>query len=50
MRSKWGSISTAGILTLSGDLLYLPLELVKFVVVHELLHLKYPLITDEAGG
>jgi hypothetical protein len=42
MRTKWGSISTAGILTLSGDLLYLPLELVEYVVVHELLHLKFP--------
>ena len=42
MRAKWGSISTAGILTLSGDLLCLPLELVEYVVVHELLHLKFP--------
>lgn len=42
MRTKWGSISTAGILTLSGDLLCLPRELVEYVVVHELLHLKFP--------
>jgi hypothetical protein len=42
MRTKWGSISTAGFLTLSGDLLCLPLELVEYVVVHELLHLKFP--------
>lgn len=42
MRTKWGSISTAGILTLSGDLLSLPRDLVEYVVVHELLHLKFP--------
>ena len=42
MRTKWGSISTAGTLTLSGDLLQLPIDLVEYVVVHELLHLKFP--------
>lgn len=42
MRNKWGSISTAGTLTLSGDLLDLPVDLVEYVVVHELLHLKFP--------
>jgi predicted metal-dependent hydrolase len=42
MRNKWGSISTAGTLTLADDLLRLPLPLVEYVVVHELLHLKFP--------
>ncbi len=42
MRNKWGSISTAGTLTLANDLLYLPVDLVEYVVVHELLHLKFP--------
>lgn len=42
MRSKWGSISTAGTLTLADDLLRLPEELVEYVIVHELLHLKFP--------
>jgi len=42
MRNKWGSISTAGTLTLAADLLTLPVELVEYVVVHELLHLKFP--------
>src|SRR5581483_532737 len=42
MTSKWGSISTKGNLTLSNDLCKLPLELVECVVVHELLHLKFP--------
>jgi hypothetical protein len=42
MRNKWGSISTAGTLTLAEELLDLPYELVEYVVVHELLHLKFP--------
>lgn len=42
MRTKWGSISTAGTLTLADDLLRLPVELVEYVIVHELLHLKFP--------
>ncbi len=42
MRNKWGSISTAGTLTLADDLLHLPRELVEYVIVHELLHLKFP--------
>ncbi len=42
MRNKWGSISTAGTLTLADQLLALPEELVEYVVVHELLHLKLP--------
>lgn len=42
MRNKWGSISTAGTLTLAGDLLDMPRHLVEYVVCHELLHLKVP--------
>lgn len=42
MRHKWGSVSTAGTLTLAHDLLTLPIDLVEYVVVHELLHLKFP--------
>ncbi|MBN1451317.1 MAG: M48 family metallopeptidase [Anaerolineales bacterium] len=42
MRNKWGSISTAGTLTLADDLLRLPGDLVEYVIVHELLHLKFP--------
>src|SRR5437773_1179818 len=42
MKSKWGSISTKANLTLSNDLCKLPLELIEYVVVHELLHLKFP--------
>jgi hypothetical protein len=42
MTNKWGSISTAGTLTLADDLLHLPDALVEYVIVHELLHLKFP--------
>jgi len=42
MRTKWGSISTAGTLTLADDLLRLPDDLIEYVIVHELLHLKFP--------
>lgn len=42
MRRKWGSISTAGTLTLADDLLKLPRPLVEYIICHELLHLKVP--------
>ena len=42
MSTKWGSISTAGYLTLADDLLWLPMDLVEYVIVHELMHLKFP--------
>lgn len=42
MRNKWGSISTAGTLTLAAELLKLPDDVVEYVIVHELLHLKFP--------
>lgn len=42
MKNKWGSVSTAGTVTLASELLTLPYDLVEYVVVHELLHLKFP--------
>lgn len=42
MTTKWGSISTAGTLTLAEDLLRLPPDLIEYVILHELLHLKFP--------
>jgi hypothetical protein len=39
MRSKWASISIAGRLTLSADLLSMPRDLGEVVIVHELVHL-----------
>jgi len=42
MRNKWASCSTKGTLTLSTDLLRLPIALAEYVICHELLHLKVP--------
>ena len=42
MRNKWGSISTAGTLTLADSILTLPVDLAEYIVVHELLHLTFP--------
>ncbi len=42
MRQKWASVSTAGRLTVSVELLGLPRELGEFVIVHELVHLLAP--------
>lgn len=42
MTRKWASISLAGRLTLSTDLLQVPRDLGEFVIVHELVHLLAP--------
>ncbi len=42
MRNKWASCSSHGVLTLNADLLRLPLDLVDYVLRHDLLHLKLP--------
>lgn len=42
MTRKWGSMSSIGSLTLSKDLMRVPLELVEYVIVHELVHRKFP--------
>lgn len=42
MRKKWASISTAGRLALSTDLLSIPKRLGEYVIVHELVHLLAP--------
>jgi predicted metal-dependent hydrolase len=42
MSAKWGSISTAGNLTLARDVLRLPRPLVDYIICHELLHLQVP--------
>lgn len=42
MRRKWASCSTSGALSFSTELLSLEGELVDYVIVHELLHLRAP--------
>jgi predicted metal-dependent hydrolase len=42
MRRKWGSCTTAGTVTLAMDLLCQAGEFQDYVIVHELLHLRYP--------
>jgi len=42
MSSKWASVSSAGTLTLSKDLVGLPLDLTEYVICHELVHLRIP--------
>lgn len=42
MRNKWASCSSQGTITLNTQVLGLPRELVDYIVVHELLHLRFP--------
>lgn len=42
MTRKWASCSTAGAVSFSADLLDLDAELIDYVIVHELLHLRVP--------
>lgn len=41
MRRKWGSCSSAGTVTLASDLLDQDAHFQDYVIVHELLHLRY---------
>jgi predicted metal-dependent hydrolase len=46
-RTKWGSCSTTGTLGLNWRLLMAPPEVAKYVVIHELAHLREQNHTDE---
>lgn len=41
MRTRWGSLSKGGILTLNPDLIRAPRECIEYVVCHELCHLRH---------
>ena len=41
MKTRWGSMSKKGTLTLNVDLMRAPLECIEYVITHELCHLKY---------
>lgn len=42
LRSRWGSLSPKGTMTLNVDLVRAPRACIEYVVVHELSHLKHP--------
>lgn len=42
MKNKWASCSSRGRITLNTDITKEPRKFLKQVIVHELLHLKYP--------
>ncbi len=41
MKTRWGSLSPAGVLTLNRDLIRAPRECIEYVVTHELCHLRF---------
>lgn len=41
LETKWGSCAPDGVVTLAGDLVDMPEDFQDYVVVHELLHLRY---------
>lgn len=41
LKSKWGSCSSDQIIVLNQDLVHLPNKLIKYVVIHEVCHLKH---------
>lgn len=41
MKTRWGSLSKKGNLTLNVDLIRAPKECIEYVITHELCHLKY---------
>ena len=42
MRSRLGSCSRRGMITINAALLFLPLKLLRYVVIHELAHIPHP--------
>lgn len=40
--SQWGSCSSRGIIAMNTALLFVPQQLLEYVIIHELAHIKYP--------
>jgi hypothetical protein len=47
MRTRWGSMSSGGVLTLNVDLVRAPRDCIDYVIIHELCHLEFP---DHGNG
>ena len=47
MRTRWGSMSSGGVLTLNVDLMRAPRDCIDYVIIHELCHLEFP---DHGNG
>ena len=41
-KSRWGSMSSDGVLGLNLDLIRAPIECIDYVIIHELCHLRFP--------
>jgi len=41
LKSRWGSCSTRGRITINSELIKLEMRFLEYVIIHELCHLKY---------
>jgi predicted metal-dependent hydrolase len=42
MRTRWASLSRAGTITVTPDLIRAPMACVDYVIIHELTHIDHP--------
>ncbi|MGE0822473.1 MAG: M48 family metallopeptidase [Candidatus Binatia bacterium] len=41
MHTRWGSLSSSGLVTLNGNLIHAPKSCIEYVIIHELCHLEH---------